>query len=62
MPDTTRCQHCQHTGLVRQERVIKGDNASIVFHCGHCDRIWTSPEADAAGGPSFNTGQADRSR
>jgi transposase-like protein len=35
------CPRCRKTGLVRAERVFKGDNGLTQFVCGACEYHWT---------------------
>jgi hypothetical protein len=45
MPDRIPCVSCQRIGLVRFERVIRGDHAIKSFRCFACNQSWEVAEA-----------------
>ncbi len=43
-----KCPACHKTGLIRTERVIKGNDVATFFYCGGCTHSWLEPDATAA--------------
>jgi hypothetical protein len=41
----TPCQNCGKIGLVRTERVIKGNTFTKWFYCGACEHQWAVADA-----------------
>jgi hypothetical protein len=46
MPYRIECVHCKRVGLVRVERILKGERTYQSYYCGSCNHIWLVVEND----------------
>ena len=40
MPDYIACPGCLKVGMVRAERVFRGDSVSVNYYCLACEHAW----------------------
>jgi hypothetical protein len=43
-----KCPHCRRSGLIRSERIIKGEDSATYFFCGACSFSWEEPDVASA--------------
>jgi len=44
-----QCPHCGREGVVRLQHVIRGEQATLEWHCGGCGQEWAVTRSEEEG-------------